>query len=229
LFSIYDKGEATMANFDPAKSRQELRTTAVAKLGPRLAFPDQCALFIAARDRMAPHPILAQAFGVTPATVSAIANCLNPARRIHKYTSVAKEYDKLGDELFAQRYWREEHAARILRLKYDAAEPGDDRRLRGPNLAADKFSAANHGVFTIPHPTGAAPYSVRIEWLTHPYNQATGWFFIFGEDEPHGREAMGELEDFQPTPFRTSAEAYDAAFVMVGESSPRPKPGRPKK
>jgi hypothetical protein len=228
-----------MTEFNPAKSREELRTAAVTSKSPRLAFPDQCALFIAARDRMAPHPILAQAFGVTPGTVSAIANCLNPARRIHKYASVAKEYDRLGDEPFAQRYWREEHAARILRLKYDAPEPGDNRRSFAPNPLADKFSFARFNAFAVPKPLGGTEF-FRVDWVKAEMRE--GWYFRScadnGEVPPDaplgliglycGRDAIDENARYLE-PFRTSAEAYDGAFTIMGESSPRPKPGRPKK
>ena len=194
-----------------AKGRRER-----AAVGNRLSFVDQCGLF-AARG-IAPHSVLAKAFGVTTATVSLIANCEKLKGR---YKPLVAHLQTIGPAEFDRRYYTEEIHLRITRLKHDVAKTGDDRSLKGPNHLADKYAHANFGAFNIPNYKGEQS-TWRVEWIG---GDPPGW--RFGEEGDtifwQGKEAVGG-----EGPFRTSADAFDGAHLAMGQDSPRPKAGRPK-
>jgi hypothetical protein len=208
-----------MSDFDPLRALAEGRIDRAASPIRRLSFVDQCGLF-AARD-MATRNVLADAFGVTKTTVSLIANCQRSRAR---YQAIARELARLGETEFARRYYTDEMHTRIMRLKHDRAEAHDHRTLTAPNPLADKFSFHRHRHFL------AGDVWHRVDWLETP---TPGWYAAYCDengaplDKPFGAEVFGD--GLQPiTPYRTSAEAFDAPFLMQLLDSPRPKAGRPK-
>jgi hypothetical protein len=209
-----------MSDFDPIKALAEARASYAPGVANRLSFPDQCAIYAARKG--AQRSVLAAAFGVTKSTVSLIANS-KPGRG--RYHAVAREVERLGALEFDRRYYTDEIHTRIMRLKYDRAEVGDNRTFTAPNPRADAYAFINRRAFL------AGDVWHRVDWLT--VDGAAGWYATYCDergallDKPFGKEVFGD--GLQPiTPYRTSAEAFDAPFLMQLLDSPRPKAGRPK-
>jgi|SRR5580693_1671335 hypothetical protein len=210
-----------MSDFDPLKALAEGRSTETATPVRRLSFPDQCGLFAARQT--AQRSVLAAAFGVTKTTVSLIANCQKDRAR---YGAIAREVARLGELEFARRYYTEDMHTRIMRLKHERAEVGDDRRPLGPTPLASKFAHARIASFLAPD-YADRPTWFRIDWINNGWRFATCDPDGSNPSEYYGPHFVNPELDPE-IGFRTSAEAYDMAWESVGKKSPRPKAGRPK-
>ena len=229
--------------YDPVEWLKSLNLKAIPSRS-RKPFVVQCAAFYALQSGVRQADV-SVAFGMAANTVSKLANCLNrdPRRRVQYYQDVAREWERIGEaDEFGRIYMTQEYADRLRRLKLGVTQPGDDKRRLGPDPSADKFSWQNIGIATI-EDTGYDETSryAKIGWDTR--DGVAGWYFIecdrggFGREHPKPAELWGTealaLDPFSDDavrgPFRTSAQAYDAAFKLAGRDSPRPKPGRPRK
>jgi hypothetical protein len=186
--------------------------------GPRIALSDLCGAFYALQ-RGFPHVLIAQAIGLTPQSISKLANCLRgPEAGVWRYRRVAEEWARLSEQDFADRYYDAKLDERIARARMGVALPADARSRLGPDPQADKYAAYRHGPVAIERIDGIVVH-IQIVWrqpTLAPGGPAPGWAF---QEPDSGRWS---------TSYRTSALAYDAAFENYGHDSPRPKPGRPR-
>jgi|HubBroStandDraft_6_1064221.scaffolds.fasta_scaffold03328_11 hypothetical protein len=187
--------------------------------GPRIPFATLCGAFYALQ-RGFPHVLIAQAIGLTPASISKLANCLRPPGdgATWRYRRIAEEWARLGEQDFADRYYDAKLDERIARIRMGVALPADNRTSFGPNPQADKYAAYRHGPVAIERIDGIV-VPIQIVWrepTLAPGGPPPGWAF---QEPDSGRWSASH---------RTSALAYDAAFENYGHDSPRPKPGRPR-
>lgn len=179
----------------------------------KLTFSEQCGLAYALANKLK-HAIVAKAFGLSRATVSHLANCLE--RNGRHYPQVRAEYQALGAEAFKLKYYAPLHW-RLKRTKLDLNHlPGGEDDIARP-AGSDPRAAKYAGPITLDDGT-----RWEIVWRSEPL----GWA-IHNLDLPdiwHGAEWIPGNEDFEP--FRTSSAAYDAVHYCNGYESPRPKPGR---
>lgn len=161
--------------------------------------------------------------------MSQLAQALKPHAK--HYREVWREWERLGEDAFLnQHYSRDIH----FRLKQITLEnlgyprlPNSDHdrapRTFGPDLRADKYSLARHGVITLEDGS---------RWGIDK-DEPAGWYF--GHPNAEGTALEGETHGVEFTegggdrqPFRLSSDAFDAIHEVNGYQSPRPKPGRPR-
>ena len=126
------------APFDPAEAMRELLLTNQNNLAPEhgpngavLTFTQRCAIFAAARqatiktkersDYLAIKKLtFARAFGISAAAAGQIINCLSAH---NKYTSVAREYRRLGEEAFIKQYFTQDMRDKLAVAMGDKTRP----------------------------------------------------------------------------------------------------------
>src|SRR3974390_3345826 len=108
--------------------------------GRKLKFSEKCGI-LAALVQGARHQVIMKAFGLSRATVSQLATCLN--KGAYRYADVAREYHNFGAEEFRKRYYTEELHWRLMRVRNELPKPGDVVG-RSPDPRASKFSYANY-------------------------------------------------------------------------------------
>jgi hypothetical protein len=187
----------------------------------KLNFSEKCGLAYALhRGERAKVPM--QAFNLSRATCSLLANALKPGRR--HYPEIRQEYERLGHELFVERYYTRELNFRLKRVRDTLiAMPGGELdvapKQTGPDPRAAKYSRAVHGVIELPD---------NSQWAIT--NDDNPWFF-YSLERPgtlRGQEWL-EGRDEPKIPFRTSAAAFDGLYEFTQWPNPRAKPGRPPK
>ena len=199
--------------FDPLAAIAQMRARERPKAGPKLSRAEQCAAFALVKSEFS-HAIVGKVFGVSLASVSHLANCTTRAAgKIWYYPQVESEWRRLGEDEFIRTYLTEDVFLKAQRLKLDAGRKSDDRTVRGPNPNADRFAFDRYDEFAV------GGLMARVDWIDG------GWRFAFVEPVLfyQGQEALGR----DPAPFRNSGEAFDAAFLVMGLTSPRV--GRPRK
>jgi hypothetical protein len=221
--------------FDAGKAIAELLEGQPLRSGQRLPFHEKCAAFYALQMGVSPRVVM-QAFGINAATASHLKHASERRRgRQAHYPDVAREYERLGERPFRDRYYNDDVHTRLMRIKYDVAQPGDQRGPRGPSIRANKFSFENYGAF----PTKLGPY--RIDWMElHGLEgkQYAGWWFIPCNPDTNGDRMEGAdyqgaetLKEGNPRdepprsyrfPFRTSAAAYNGCLIW-SQDRPWPK------
>jgi hypothetical protein len=215
------------APFNPESAVRELAGAHHERTGRKLSFSDQCALFYAVMNRIPPRTV-AKTFAVTMTTVSLIGGCLardprprtvemgdgstwrnrdmnanrNP-NRVKRYRRVANEFERLGEEEFARRYYTHDIHTRLMRVKHDignAARPG-----RGPNLQADKH-AGRHDF-----PDWGVSYDIVVR------DDPPGWYIEGESNQGHfswGREQLRGAIGREP--FASSTDALDGIWELSG-------------
>ena len=100
-------------------------------------------------------------FGLSAASVSNLANCTeHKAGRMWHYPFVFQEWRRLGgDENFIRAYMTEDLWLKAKRLKYEVAEPLDDRTKRGSNRTATSRSYDVIGFFEV------KDWLARVDWV----------------------------------------------------------------
>jgi hypothetical protein len=197
--SHHEEFEAYLATLPPAYGR-------------KLLFSEKCGLAYALR-RGERHAVAAQAFGLSAATVSMLARCLQPASR--HYRDVWNEFRALGEEAFRDRYYPPELHFRLKRIRLGLTHlPGGEADIAPARKGPDPRAAKYAGPFTLPDGTTGA---VSL--------QPGGWAFkLDGEPGFRGAECLRGAVDFEP--FASSSTAFDGAHEFWGYESPRAKPGR---
>lgn len=199
--------------FDPLAAIAAMRAHAHPKAGPKLSRAEQCAAFALVKSGFS-HAIVGKVFGLSLASVSHLANCSRRAAgKRWYYPEVEREWLRLGDDEFIRAYVTEDLFLKAQRLKFDAGHKSDDRTARGPNSNADRYAFDRYGEFQ------AGDAVARVDWIDD------GWRFAIVDADTlyQGQEALGQ----EPSPFRTSGDAFDAAFEIFDLKSPRV--GRPRK
>lgn len=188
--------------------------------GPKLSFVDRCSAYAALQMGIKQKVVL-KAFGLSSAAVSMLANC---GRNKARYGEVRREFERLGDRAFAEQYYSDEIHARVQRIKLDAEQIGDDRRLRGPSPNANKYAFDYYGPVVL-----KSGEIFRIDWI------GAGWFFVdvpdiagtwtppsqggtsrYRGEEINDETKPGELPGAR-RPFKTSSAAYNGLLLWVGE------------
>jgi hypothetical protein len=181
--------------------------------GKRLSFPEQCAAFAAMQNGVR-QKIVREAFGLSDAAVSYLANCARARdgrRQVH-YPHVAREFERLGAEAFRDAYFTDDTWTRLKRIKHDMAQK-EDKRPRGPNPRADSQSFAARGAFPLDGPLGLREYW-RIDW-----NNGWRYHCCLPTGELTGNmpyQGMESVTDCEPRPFRTSIAALEGLEKMLG-------------
>lgn len=202
--------------------------------GRKLLFSEKCGIAYALKRRAVRHDIVAKAFGLSPATVSQLARCLQPTFK--HYRDVYREFFRLGEMAFAEKYYTREIHFRFRRILLAMQDPEGRQDIApkqsGPDRRAEKYATQDwrkeQDALTLPDNSHWI-----IGWRSDDATDwGAGWYFWpwSAPGEPQdcfGRKrAIGYSEEDEP--FRTSAEAFDALYYMNGYPSPRPRPGRPK-
>lgn len=218
-----DEVDAFFASLPPKRAR-------------KLSFSEQCGLAYALSN-LFPNAVVIKSFGLSPATVSHLGNCLK-ANSKH-YPAVRAEYESLGAVMFKEKHYLPLHwrlTRTDLGLNHLPGGEADIAHASGPDPRATKYSFDVFGCFEAGASLQGDVYWWRIDWRTGL--ELPGWYFspctatgdkpiewagkavtdwpIYGQNFP-----VGDL-----VPFATSAKAYDAAFAAAGFDSPRAKPGR---
>jgi hypothetical protein len=130
----------------------------------RLSFSDRCAAFYALHIGY-PKDLAAKVFGMSPGTMYMLANCLRGERNgVAHYQEIAREFRRMGEENFGERYYTPEIDERLQRYRVNAEKISDARRGRGPNPAADH----HEGKWKM-NALDGTPVNVEIKWTE------TGW------------------------------------------------------
>jgi hypothetical protein len=187
------------------------------------------------------HRTVAKIFGLSMASVSQLANCLNHAvGRIWRYTDVFSEWQRLGEEEFIKAYLTEEHFLRAQRLKYGVDDHAIDDKLDlhlSSNYRADSCSYGLIGAVAL-----SEDWRVRIDFvpcddpdIAEDKRGPIGWRYATAglDDAPAGRYVSISPHD-EPVrvdglwmPWRTSALCFEHLHRIMGLRSPRR--GRPRK
>jgi len=170
--------------------------------GPKLTFAKRCAIFAAGKESMGPRRdrreglelkipkgLLAKAFGVSATTAGQIIECeMNGF-----YPAVAREWRRLGEEAFLQKYFTAETRERVL----EASASRND-----PNPNAKSHSLEKYG--PLPFWSGAfnEQHYVGVIW------RDGAWRVAIVED---GAATDAELPDSYPT----SRKAFDAVKKLI--------------
>lgn len=165
----------------------------VAEITPRraghLSFSDMCGAFYALY-RGFPQSLVAKSFGISQAAASKLARCrINP----RAYVNVAAEFKRLGPEEFGETYFTDDIADRIARFRANVQTPGDLRRGRTSNAAADSEA----GLWLMNDDQGDE-HTVEVYWA-----DATGW-----RHREEGRWAYVSHRVYE-----TSRKAREAAYA----------------
>lgn len=195
--------------------------------GRKLLFSEQCGLAYAL-SKGERHDIVAEAFNLSLATVSALARCLQSHTKA--YRDVWAEYRDRGEDNFRDTYYSEELHFRLKRVRLGLTHLAPDSddiapKQTGPDPRAAKYAFENFGPVTIDGDEW------RIDLSPIP-TLPPGWYFgpcdgkertdlasvYYGEERVYGR--------VDPEPFTSSSLAFDGIYSVNGYDSPRPKPGR---
>jgi hypothetical protein len=208
--------------FNPEKALAELAEATPQRYTKKMSFSENCGLAYALRKVMVRHKDVMEAFGLSHATVSNLANALKPDRP--HYQAVWREYERLGEEAFRNAHYTRELHFRLKRIRLQRADPacanlpGGERdrppRHFGPDLRASKYAGV--------HLTLEDGSQWAITGADNP------WFF-YSLDRPdiilRGQEWL-EGADEPKRPFGSAGQAFDAVYETNGWLSPRLKPGR---
>jgi hypothetical protein len=222
--------------FDPRAALAELAGDTFTRYARKLSFSERCGLAYALRT--VSHETVRQAFNLSRATVSQLAQALKPGRG--HYTDVWREWELMSEEAFVAKHYTRELHFRLKRVDQGLTHlPGAELDI-APKLGGDpratKYAYWRYGVITLPDGS-----RWRIDWgpMRHDPNRDLGWWFTragpddekgtcLPEGQPFGAESLLGLVEQKP--FRTSADTLDGLYELNGYSdqNPRPKPGRPK-
>lgn len=200
-----------MSNFDPQIALAELVAGQPPHKGRHLSFTEQCAALAALKAGVRTLTVQ-KAFDITSATASFLKNCEASPNGRPRYAKVAREFLRLGDRAFMEKYYTDAVHVKLQRIKYNVAEPGDIRNPTAPSPLARSKAFSDLGSFS-----QAGEYW-RVDWLANGRDgeNVPGWYFShcdqngqLREDSFYqGKEALGG----DPAPYRTSQLAYDAVF-----------------
>lgn len=224
--------------WDPIAAIEQMRKEAPPRFGRKLSLAQQCEAYAALQSGAA-QKVVSDIFGLSAASICHLANCRNHAPgREWRYSDVWRTWRDLGEEEFLRRYYSEDLDLKIKRWRYKVPGPLDSRRTAAANPIADKYSFTAIGSFTVNSPR---PWVARVDWADcqlpddDPRYGPPGWRYTSVEPEGspfhnvhayNGQEALNsELPVFLP--FRTSADAFDAAHRQSLVPSPRTGAGRP--
>jgi hypothetical protein len=208
--------------FSPSEALQELRRGLHNRRVRRLSFPEMCGIFSTLRTSVEKptisHATICRAFNVTPTTVSLLAHCLTSNR----YGAVKREFERLGEIAFSERYYTEEIHTRLMEAKHAVTA----ERAYAPNPGATKYSFKGGGQNP---PFGAVECFenfYRIDWLGEKHfpdrPERRGWWYSpcnqdgsrFGEHW----QWRGDRDRPDQGPFLTSTRAYRQLWrIQTGE------------
>jgi hypothetical protein len=192
--------------WDPLEALKEMCEAEPRQGGPALSFPMQCVAFCFLKGGMSPMKV-ARRLKVSPSAMSQLGRCeARPSDASHawRYGKVALEYEALGHDAFVRRYLTEDVRARFFSGQLAAIPLG------GANALSDKWGKRP---FAVPTIDGGSVRCV-VEWIAE---EPIGWAWRIHPD--------GELRAKR---YRTSGQAYDAAYEDHAADSPRPRAGRRK-
>jgi hypothetical protein len=211
--------------FDPVAEVAKMRASEPAgRSGPKLSRIEQCQALAVLKVGHFSHGVVQKMFDLSPASVSNLANCTaRKAGRSWHYPAVFQEWRRLGEEAFLRAYMTEELWLKAKRLKYETPAPLDNRTLRGSNFRADSKSYDRIGFFEV------SDWVARVDWAEcdpetpEELRGPIGWRYA-----TQGRGALSPYLSQDPTedeprwmPWRTSGDAFDAAYQAAGLVSPR--------
>lgn len=141
--------------------------------------------------------------------------------RVKRYRAVAREYESMSESSFIQKYYTENVHARLTQAKLDLAHGRAPYARLGPNQRADQYAFETIGAFEVQR---EGFWLVR--WTPTPGN--SGWIFAACESDGSplapetkhnwkGREALNG----PARPFRTSKQAWQAAWRYCNQNPPR--------
>ena len=223
------------APFDPLAAAAALRAESHMRGGPRLTLTTQCEAFALLKSGVA-QEVVARMFALSRSSVSHLANCLNrTAGRTWRYPAVFIEWRRLGEAEFLKAYLTEDNYLKAKRLALDVPEPLDDQSAiyAVSNPRADGCSHAKMGEFEVAH------MRVRIDWaectqadIEPDKRGPIGWRWT-EIAAPYAYQSIPPWDE-EPAradgiwmPWRTSGDAFDYVFKIMGLKSPRR--GRPRK
>jgi hypothetical protein len=199
------------------------------RYGRKLTFSEKCGIASALKKGVS-HTVVAKAFNLSRATVSLLANCLQPGAK--HYPDVYRELQTIGPQRFHEKHYTREMHYRLKRVRDGLIQLDENQTdiapgQPGPDPRATKYA----GEFLLPDNS-----SWKIFFRPSDDNHIpTGWYFMMlaadghpplGITEFHGAERIRGADGHEP--FRTSADAFDGLYAVNGWPNPRPKPGRPK-
>ena len=136
-------------------------------------------------------------------------NTRRSSDRRPRYQDVAREFDRLGEEMFLRTYYTADIDARIGRIEAGRPKPGDNRTPFSFNSKADSHAGV--------HNFGVNQFGVE-ECIRIVCNQ--GW--MYAGCNPDGSK-LGEqwnwIYDDNDKPFRTSKAAYEHYLQFTGRGS----------
>jgi hypothetical protein len=181
----------------------------------RLAFSDRCAAFALVKRGFPPY-IIAKVFGVTKPVIYLLASASMDASR---YTSVLKEYYRLGEEEFVERYVTDDIVNRLQRWRSEKPDDSDiERRLLGPDPASDKYA----GLYHVALPNGD-PIDFRVYWNGEDEDEH-GWLFAI---HPLVGAETGKRFPHTEIIFKRSGQARNSALKWLAidpKNCPNPSP-----
>jgi hypothetical protein len=181
--------------------------------GRKLSFSEKCGIAYALHSGGVMHKDVREAFNLSPATVSLLANALHLDGK--RYRDVREEFEALGEEAFAEKHYFPLHM-RFKRVRAKILVEGDIAPKQiGPDPRARKYE----GEHVLPDNSTWRVFFADRGW----------WFAELDGEKTYGAEALRGALGHEP--FRTSAEAFDGVYEIngYGNVNPRPKPGRPRK
>lgn len=227
--------------FDPLKALAKRAAASIDETGPKLRFFDKCAAFaclyggtkssvvskafglssatvsyLAGCRPIDDRKPVSIAFNInTPEIVETITptnlNTRRSSDRRPRYQDVAREFDRLGEEMFLRTYYTVDIDARIERIERNRPKPGDDRTPFSFNPKADSHAGV--------HNFGVNQFGVE-ECIRIVCDHDRGW--MYAGCNPDGSK-LGEqwnwTYDDRDKPFRTSKAAYEHYLRFTGRGS----------
>lgn len=229
----------TLEEFNPKAALAQL-LDGLPTPGRGISFNEKCAALCCLRG-LTPRPVVMKAFGLTAATASYLANCVElpalssvippsendrplvhpperrgPKKRVAstRYADVASEFERLGEDEFMRIYYTDEVHTRLMEAKHLGM--GKERTA---NRKADKYAGL--------HQTSWGPYF--IDWRDSKRNASkSGWLFIRATEEGQpdtkfsewrGQEMVNvNLDPSMPVAFFTSRDAHRAMLSWLERS-----------
>jgi hypothetical protein len=202
--------------------------------GRKLSFSEKCGIAYALHSGGVMHKDVREAFNLSPATVSLLANALGPDGR--RYRDVWEEFEALGEDAFAEKHYFPLHMRfKRVRAKTHLAAGDIAPKQTGPDPRAQKYAGeqilpdGSRWQIFYSDDTGDKPRGYYFTELPEGVHLTPGKGGVTDRGlKTYGAEALrGALT---PEPFRTSADAFDGLYEINGYSNlnPRPKPGRPR-
>ena len=128
-------------------------------------------------------------------------NMRRSADRKPRYQDVAREFDRLGEEMFLRTYYTADIDARIERIEQKRPKPGDDRTPFSFNPKADSHADL--------HNFGVNQFGVE-ECIRIVCDPKRGWMYDgCNPDKSKLGEQWNWTYDDNDKPFRTSKAAYE--------------------